>query len=1124
MRKILFILLCMGLLSPAIMAQNVTLNFKATPLKDVLKEIQNQIDYKFIYNDDQIKASTLVSVNIVSQPLTTALDELLLKNNIAYTINDKQIVLQYKPSVAPDNKAEVEEKTTLTVRGTVLDETGNPLPGVVVVVKGGKKNTTTNSNGQFELAGINPDAVLTVTFLGYEVLEYAISGRSNVTIKLTSTTVKLDEVVVIGYGSTTRESLTGSVSSVKDLEQGKNIGSNVIQSLQGKMAGVQVVTLSGSPTEEPKVYIRGSLGVRENDATRPLYVIDGIVGASYNSINPQDIESIDVLKDAASSAIYGASGSVGVIIITTKKGRLNMPTIFNFDTYYGINQALINRVEVLNNSEYLSFFNTVRDNSIAYLQNELASATDPNRISVLQSAISDRQLEKTRMAASYGTSNINWLDKAKNTAPVITSQQFSMSGGSDKSTFFLSLGHYYEEPTYGNSGLRRISAKVDVTNKARKWLELGGNLMASLSKSDASYSPLSAAMDVRPDTPEDIFLDDKGNYDYYAGVQQHPLGALNGLSGKYKNTNILGVMFAELKLLQNLSFRTSINGNFLSTQRNNYSPSYTYSGHATNGSGSVSSGTSTSYNIDSYFSYKLQASLFKSDLTMGYTYRQSDSEGFRYEAINFASPDIDLLSTAFDYKPLGQYTPDHTRTKNIDQGFFFRANNNWDGKYFLNVSIRADGTSRLAKENRYGWLPAISGAWIASRESFFESVEKIIGMSNLKLRASWGITGNLQNIPEWATSSFFNIVKGSSGMGYSLPTLKPNPDLQWEQIKSYDIGIDIGFFNNRLFASFDYYRKSVNGMIQLMSISSLSGYSQQYVNGVDQESKGFDFDISYTSDPQKAITWNVGFNLSHAKDKVLKANGTLSYRDFVSGSPSTVFQEGSEPGMLVLLEWLGVDPDTGNMMYTDKDGNGKIEYSRSASMLSDGKLYSYRPDVTGGLNGAIAYSGFELSCSAVYSIGNKQYLLNEQESWKFDATNYNGRVANREDYIAMPNKVKRFVENPWTTIGQQTNTPRFTVLTSDAIDYSSTPSTRHLYDASYLRLQNVQLSYTFPKQWLQSISIDALKLYFSMRNVCTLSRSDFNGIDPEVGKYYGIATNSVIPLPRSFVFGLNVTF
>lgn len=978
-----------------------------------------------------------------------------------------------------------------TITGTVTSkEDGLPVPGVSVKVKGTNIGASTGANGKFTLSVPASATALEFSSIGFGTQTVNIGSGNVVNASLSADSKDLSEVVVVGYGTQSKRTLTTSIAKVSAEEIENQPVPSLSQAIQGRMAGVQVTTGSGRPGAPIQVNIRGRASISAGN--NPLYVVDGVIlpsnsGATPTSagagvsalanINPDDIESIEVLKDAAAAAIYGSRGSNGVVLITTKRGKAGSNSTINVNTYTG-RQSLTNTVDMIGASEYRTLYNEAR----------VATGLTPTF---------------TQAQIDNPTDNVNWLDQILKDNSNVSNVQLSVtSGGDQKTQYYASLNYYNQDGALIEGSFKRYSVRLNADHKVNNFIKIGTNI--SLSKADRNetpvdnsiFSPFPRAVIARPDQP--IY---NANGTFAANDFNNPLHMFQ--SKNWVNlANIFNSNYVEATILPELKFRSAIGIDFSTLDQRTYNPITSLSGATSNGS--ASSGyvqtqnyltTQTLSYLKNFFDNKLSV-----DATAVYEFQWNMQENNRVDGQNFPSDNTNYITSAAQI--IGGTA---SWSKFTIESMLARLNLGWEGKYLLGASIRRDGSSKFPEEGRYGYFPSVSGAWIASEEDFLKG-NKIFSL--VKLRSSFGLTGNQDGIGNFSSRRLIGTgFNYNDTPGFALSAIG-SPNLKWETTKQFDLGLDLGFLNNRINVSADYYKKTTTDLLQNRPIPSTTGFSSILENIGSMKGNGFDFTIN-SSNFVKDFKWNTSFNISTFNNEV-----TELYNDQpITGSFVTRTAVGKPLGSFFLIKSLGVDPANGNMKYEDIDGNNII------NDLDRQYLGSPIPKFFGGLTNNFSYKGVDLSVFFQYAGGYKLYNMSAEGLGGYESLGANINTAG----TSVPSNISREAfNNRWTATNTGGTFPRAVGGTAGTVNTQR--SSRYLHDADYLRLKNITLGYNLPKSLINKAKINNLRVYVTGQNLLTFTK--YTGFDPEVSSEFSVANTGTdqgsIPQFKTIMFGINV--
>ena len=986
-----------------------------------------------------------------------------------------------------------------TVKGIIKGPDGLPVIAANISQKGTNNATITDLNGNFTLNVTGSQTVLDISYIGYVTTEVNVSGRAFVEVVLQEDVAALDEVVVVGYGTMRKKDVTGAVSSVRSGEITKNATSNVMQAIAGKMSGVQVVQNSGTPGGDVSILIRGVGTI--NDAS-PLYVIDGVpVSGGMWYLNPNDVESIDVLKDASATAIYGSRGANGVVMVTTKQAQEGHTEI-NFDYSYGI-QHSAKTYKMLDASQYAALHNEMRTNAGPEYSLNPAFA-DPESLGA-------------------GT---DWMDAIFRTAPM-QKVNLSMLGGNQKISHATSLGYYTQDGIMKNSSYNRLSLQSNISSKLASNITVRANV--NLSAENRRTQPVSTviqnAMRILPSIP---IYDDNGEYAGPTGNAEwngnalNPVAIINEQNYRMKGFRMLSNISLEWEIIKGLKFKTTGGAELGYDYNNSYIPKYKWGmNESKNTMQTVTSAYEQLYLWDNTLNYDKAFGKHRINAMIGTSYQEYKKESVSAAGSGRASE----LTTELD-----------NATKATDVGgnsyrwalmsYMARLHYSYDDRYLLTATFRADGSSKFGKDNRFGYFPSFAAAWNIGNEAFMQSVKPV---SLLKLRAGYGQTGN-QNIGAYAFAdklSVNGVYNFGSQRGFEsnlvnliYPYLLSNPSVKWESVEQYNVGLDIGFLQNRIVANLDFYVKNTRDMLTKKPVPQTSGTSLEQadwppVNIGKVLNRGFEFTVN-TKNFVGEFKWETSLNMSFNHNEVVSIggpeilNGVSLIRE---GQPINSFYGYELGGIYQTLDEVFTGPvmenrapdkashnpykntSPGDMWFVDVDGNGEI------NDLDRTVIGNPSPDCIFGFNNTFSYKNFDLSIFFQGALGNQVW---------------NGVRASHESMNSTYNQLATTLER-WTGEGSSYSMPR--AIYADP-NNNSRASTRWLEDGAYAKLKNLTFGYTLPEKWIRKAKMKALRLYVSLDNLCTIT--NYSGLDPEAGLSgldYG-----VYPSARTYMFGVSVKF
>lgn len=997
------------------------------------------------------------------------------------------------------------------ITGKVTDQRdGSPLPGVTVKVKGLKEGTITNADGVFKL-NVGPDAsTLLFSFIGYADQEVPVSGRSTINVALGSSSKDISEVVVVGYGTQLKRDVTGSISKINAKEIEDIPVASFEQAIQGKAAGVVIESGSGKVGQGIKVRIRGTSSI--SASSQPLYIVDGMpVESSLQSdannevtnplvdINPNDIESVEVLKDAAASAIYGARASNGVVLVTTKKGKLNQKTIFNLDVNTSWAKPTKKR-GFLNAKEYIDLIHeaAVNDGKTDFANGDTGYGTEQEAIEDYTKLYDSDILDYYSLGTDWRNLavNTNWEDQVYRDVARSNQVNLSATGGNEKTRFFVSGFYSGQDAIVINNKFTRYGARLSLDHQATDKLNIGINMSVNRSQldrvtDDNSFStpgqlvaqvPISPLIDPETGKPNARTLYDNGLLDALYDTD------------KQITFRTLGNVYASYQFLPWLNFRSEVGTDIVNMNEDYFKSKLSQDG-AGIGKGQSINAQSISLNTNNFFTINPElGGRHKLSMVLGMSYLQNDNRSSSIQAEGYPSDAVKNLS--------GATTVTFGSSENYRYTFlsyFFRANYSYNEKYLAGFSIRADGSSRFGPDNRYGVFPAGSLGWVISQEDFLKNSK---ALSFLKLRASAGLTGNAE-IGESRFLSLYNITNYPNLPGFQPRTIG-NPDLKWEKTVQVDAGLEFGFLNNRISGEIDVYKKNTTDLLLSVNIPLTTGYASIYRNLGKMENKGIEFSLT-TRNLEGEFKWSTIFNIAYNKNKITDLQGQI----INTGSQRAV--EGEAIGSFYLPKFAGADPETGVAQYLDSSGKATTEFSKAPKMV----VGNSNPDFTGGFTNNFSYKGFDLSVFFTFVNGNSIY----NGAGIYQTTGFANGLDNQT----------RDILNRWQKPGDITSVPKVGYYYGTGAEATS----RYIYNGSYIRLKNVTLSYNLPKRAISALKIQGIKVYVAGYNLWT--KTDYLS-DPEVNtaplaSETNTSTNTsggvdfyTIPQARTFTAGVNIRF
>lgn len=1132
--KFFFILVILLTTSLSMFAQKVTINLQNAKLGDVFTTITQQTGLKVAYSRPTVNPDKIISISVSNEELTNVLDKLFKDGNISYKIEEKTVFLKEKGDTI------FSSKQAFQIKGNILDTKGEPIIGASILEKGTTNGTITDIDGNFTLDVSSRQSILIISYIGYKTQEIA-ANKANLQITLHEDSEALEEVVVIGYGTQSRAKITGSIAK---LEGSKLVGNLAVtsfdQALASKLPGVNIQQATGAPGAGVNIKIRGTSSI--NFSGHPLIVVDGLplsnssfdetlqgkstisgFQSSYaidplSSINPSDIASIDVLKDAASTAIYGSRGSNGVIMITTKKGKEGKPAV-NFNMYVGA-QKLSKKVDVMDAYQLARYTKLSRDEAWVAIG---GNANDPLDIRTSANTIyPDYMLPY--LEGKPGLTNTDWQDEIYRTA-MQQNYDISVAGGTEKINYYISGNYMNQEGIIINSGIKRYSVRsnlnMNITDKLRLGMRLNANQTDNnLVQSEGAWNKegiVITALMYHPNLPaynkdgsiaKNLMLDELKNGQNIAKLQ-NPIALAKMETNKLQNRTFIGNADLEYTILEGLKIKTAFGVESMGLHRTFYRPkslshsnevaptkSYNYGLDSRSSIFNWISETSITYNAD-FGNHNLN--VLGNFSAQKETVSQSMVEGQNFPNDNVTTINAAATSTGTSFSQEAAMA-----------SFLGRVMYSYESKYMLSASLRYDGSSRFAANSKWGWFPSLSGGWNISQETFYP---KKAWVNNLKLRASYGITGNAEipyygGVPVLAAN---NYIFGNSGskdiaLGFS-PENAPNKDLSWESTSTVNIGLDAGLWNNNLQVTIDAYQATTKNSLLNVTIPASSGLVSALQNVGEIRNRGLEIMLSTYQEFNKDWSLDLSLAMSTNQNKVLALGPDQKQILYASGlpDPSFIVKVGESIGSFYGYKVLGVfksqeqfdstphlenaNQGVGDFIYADTNNDGKVNEEDRVI------LGNANPDFTWGLNGTLGWKNLDFGFSIEGKHGQQVFNAMHRylaESWGNNLSVYLEEGAPR----------------PVWAYGTKSHTR---------------PSSWQIENASFIRIRNLTLGYTFK----DLAFLQKLRVYVSATNPFIFT--DYSGYNPEVSNGGSSAITAGedfgnYPVAKSFVVGLNVSF
>ncbi|GAB3797875.1 TonB-dependent receptor [Spirosoma humi] len=1110
-----------------VMDQHVTLRVNNLSLKTVLNQLGRQADVRFAYRSALVQLNDRISLNAINQPLGDVLNTLLTAHQLMYQVKGRQIILNQEPAPALIELPYVKDATSAdrNLSGSVTDEGGSKLPGVSVVVKGTNRGTTTDANGQFRMTLLTGDDILVFSFVGYLSQEVTVGNQTALNIMLATDTKNLNEVVVVGYGTQKRSDLTGSISSVK-AEEVRNLPvRSVNEALQGRAAGVQVTRNDGAPGSSSDIVIRG---VGSIGGMSPLYIVDGIRMSAGNNFNLQDVESIEILKDASAAAIYGAQAAGGVVLVTTKRGTSMDKMKINFNAYYGVRQPL-NLYKMLNTADYITAKKAFGVSTSGW--GDPATLPDNDWVKDLYTNGSDQ------------------------------SYSLSLSGATAKTNYYLSANYQREGGTMIDNWFDRYGLRSNADFKINKKLKVGETLYAWKTGNNPTVTttfPFRSA----PVVP---IYDPTNSYGGWAKTGTFFTGP-NLVGQEYQNHQLNeqyaleGNLYADWEILPGLNLRSTVGASIYNVKNYRFVEAYDY-GTVANRNAFLSRDVNNQRNLTANFvlTYAKTVGLHEFKALAGYEAYQSDLSSLHAEAQSFpyVTYNLGLTSNPSSYVASGGEFP---QTRLLSQ--FGRINYTYNNKYLLTATVRRDGSDRFGPANKFGVFPSASVGWKLNEEAFIR--DNLTYITNLKLRASYGKLGSTSNIPQYTYQASYagnggtnsmGLPDGSRAKGYALTAQLANQDIKWESVNQTDIGLDVGLMNNRLNITVDWYSRQTNGMIYQVPVALSAGFSTTsptvvYTNIGQMSNKGLELAVDYRN-KKGAFTYGITANASFNANLVKKLDGVNNNPindgpagDYLESTVSRtqvgqplgqfygykvagIFQSDAEVatlnqkaqeaaaatgGTTTGTYYQAAATGAGDLKFVDVNGDGKIT---TADKTFIGNPW---PKMTYGVTLNLAWKGLDFSALFQGITGvdvfnaNKYYtpiFVGDYNTTRdiFNTSFFNGNGLTNLPRVGYTDASGNYVRDP---------NANYTRISDYAVE-----------SGAFLKLRTVQIGYTLPASLMKQWKMSGLRVYVQGQNLLTFTK--YSGLDPEVLGRNGTTARGVDTIysyPRTSLVsaGLDVTF
>jgi TonB-linked SusC/RagA family outer membrane protein len=1107
--------------------QKISLSQNNVSIEKALMQIKQQSGYNFLYSNEVLEHAKPVTLDLKNASLEEALNQCFSGQELSYTISGKTVVVKRAEQKSMDDP--------ILISGHVVNEQGEKLSGITISVKGTKIRTVTDANGEFKVAVPDKKSILVFTCIGYQTREITEASPLKMLVKMTTSMSKLFEVVVTGYGSTERKNIIGAIGSLKPNVIGA-LPNNLDQAMVGRIAGVQVMS-SGAPGSAPVITIRGITSIN-GKGNSPLIVIDGVpmygidrdnntsdfsgrtygVGLAGNvpnalrqndrekfeknplsMINPEDVESIEILKDAYATAIYGSRGASGVILIKTKQGKNNTPRI-GVQLSTAINHPF-GRMELMTGDEYADFYT-------AYFKARNNSAVFPKGV------------------------NTDWMKEIERTGQSLNGS-FNISNGNDKGNYYIS-GAYTKDQSYIRSNdYERYQGRVNLNQTLNKALSIGTNLALSATRNNALSANLLYG-DAGIAAPNKPVTDAFGNYIWgtwnnpsfsVLARDLNPVGYAATTTNFLTDNTVIGNLFAELKLAPWAKLRSELGVDW---ETGRAFSRFSSKPRTLGGLASETNSGKRKWVVNNTLTVNKVLGSHSLNAVLGQSFEKSTENTSVMRAANFPNDDVLSLDAA-GTKTFGSALQQEWALVS----YFGRMNYIFQGRYMAGVTYRLDGSSKFSRDRRYVGFPSFSAGWDMKKENFMEAANFV---DQLKLRGSLGLSGSDGGTGYYGNKGTYGNISGSptwAGDVAIVPQNPNNPGLKWETRTKYNIGTDLSLFQSAVTLTIDFYKEKTKNAILSFPVPSYLGFVIQQQNVGELSNRGVELNISSTNINKKDFKWTSSFNITrnvNRIDKLYQKNeitNPVTLGGNLEKSVGRFLMEGQSATTFFLYQWAGVNPANGNPQWTDEAGNvteKNLQLAINGMDKNRKNMGDAAPKFFGGIDNNFSYKGIEFNAFFSYAYGNK--IINGSKAYLYSYTSNDA------------NNLSKDLLNYWTAPGQQTDIPALLnasnsltlggVSSPSGTDYTLSRNTsRFLEDASYFKLRTASLAYNFPTGKLKKIGFSSLKLYVQADNVFVLTK--YSGIDPEVTAFGSSAIQVgrdefTLPSPRSFQLGVKMGF
>lgn len=1110
----------------------VTINVKNESVEKVLKRINKETSLNFFYDPAILSKASSVTLNVKDMPPQEVLNMLSVQTGLNFQRINNTISVNWETNSKQPIQSPKEKIT-----GTIKDNNGDPVIGASIQIKNTGIGTITDYNGQFSLSNVPENGILIISYIGYDTEEIPVNKKKNLQIVMKENTKQLEEIVVVAYGTAKKSSFTGSAEVVKQDRIEKRVVADVSKALEGTVAGVQSTSGSGQPGSGASMVIRGFGSISASNT--PLYVVDGVpFDGALNTINPNDIESVTVLKDASAGALYGSRGANGVVMITTKRGERDDNQIsINLKANWGISSRAIPKYETVNEAEYLELAFEAYKNELIYTEGIDPLLAGTQAIEVMKGMAKgvlgyNEEYNPFNMPLQELinpiTGKINptaqlkyhedWKDELSNHNPLRQEYQLSVTGGNKKTQYMISMGYLDEVGLLQTTEFERYTGRVNIDTQAKKWFKTGFN--ASFAQTSTNYNSASGSVisnlwytsqimaPIYPvyehNTDGSLKTDANGNKIYDYGKNRIALANSNAIAllheDKENNTrdNLSARTYIQLStnddeygIFKGFSLMANLGLDYFNTHEMSYSNPYTGNAATTAGSLTKAVQRQLSYTFNQLLTYQRNIRSHSLDVMIGHEYYELKQQFLGAQKTGFPFGGLYELSAAATLSGASSQTD-----KYAIESFLSRVNYNFAQKYYFSASFRTDGSSRFHKDSRWGKFWSLGTSWRISEESFMKKYDWV---NNLTLKASFGSQGNDNIGSYYAYQSLYNMgLSNGSLNGAGINSLE-NKDLKWEKNENLNIGIEARLFN-RLSLTAEFFNKHTKDLLLNMPKATSSGFDAYPANIGSMRNMGLDVTVTVDILKNSDLKWTLIAMGSHIRNKILKL---ADKPEIISGS--NIFKEGETVNSFYLPISAGVDPLTGNQLYwVDHDKNSNIvsKYKTDDVTLTANsrEIVGNRiPDLYGSITNDFSYKGIDFSILTTYSIGGEM----------LDGVYGSMMNVGYKGYVWHKNALRR-----WQQPGDITDIPKI------MWDQQLRVTDKDLINASYFAIKNITLGYTFPKDWLTKIKMDNIRVYATANNLALFSH--LKGMDPQYN-FTGTVGYTYTP-SRTYSIGIDIKF